>query len=86
MVEQCQFFITENGYLGMIGGGCNAKVGDHVYVLHGGATPFLLRRQEDADSSQTNRYRLKGPCYLGGYMYGEALQEDKLHFKEITIV
>jgi hypothetical protein len=86
MIGNYQFFITKIGSLGMIGGGCNAKVGDHVYVLHGGATPFVLRQQDNAGCPQTNRYLLMGPCYLGGYMYGEALQDDRLHFKEITIV
>ncbi|KND94197.1 Heterokaryon incompatibility protein 6, OR allele, partial [Tolypocladium ophioglossoides CBS 100239] len=43
--------------------------GDAVVVLHGGRTPFVLRRQDGGDW-----WVLVGECYVHGIMNGEALQ------------
>jgi hypothetical protein len=87
VMQDNQFFITVNGHLGIIAGNCHAKIGDVAYVLLGGITPFVLRRHNGL--SQEHQYRLMGPCYLGGYMHGEAiaaLKEDKLQLEEITMI
>lgn len=44
--------------------------GDAVVVLHGGRTPFILRRRQDGGDGWT----LVGECYVHGIMNGEALQ------------
>ena len=44
--------------------------GDAVVVLHGGRTPFVLRRRRDGGDGWT----LVGECYVHGIMNGEALQ------------
>lgn len=84
MVNLSQLFVTANGHLGIIASRCNAQVGDEVHILFGGGTPFVLRRQE-SNNSLEKRYRLMGPCYLSGFMHGEALDLPDITRQEITI-
>jgi hypothetical protein len=65
-----ELFITENGSLGSLSSHCHAKVGDKIFVLLGANKPFVLR---GLDSNQD--YQLQGPCYVNGYMDGEAIRE-----------
>ncbi|KAH7086800.1 heterokaryon incompatibility protein-domain-containing protein [Paraphoma chrysanthemicola] len=59
-------FVTQKGYIGLAP--WNARVGDAVYVLKGGKTPFILRRK-----SVGEEFSLVGECYVYGIMGGEAL-------------
>ncbi|KAL8902498.1 MAG: hypothetical protein Q9207_004655 [Kuettlingeria erythrocarpa] len=51
--------------------------GDAVYVIKGARTPFLLREVVDGDDrreDERRKWRLVGPCFLRGIMYGEGLR------------
>jgi hypothetical protein len=62
-------FITRNGYIGL--GPATLRRTDHVCVLFGGTTPFLLRPRADG----VGKYSLVGECYCHGVMDGEALEK-----------
>lgn len=57
---------TAKGYAGLVPG--NARAGDKIYLLRGGAVPFVLRA-----GRVPGQYWLVGECYIHGIMYGEAL-------------
>jgi hypothetical protein len=58
-------FVTRKGYIGLAP--WNAKVGDAVFVLEGGKTPFLLRQYAAGGA-----HAFVGESYLYGIMAGEA--------------
>ncbi|KAH7153404.1 heterokaryon incompatibility protein-domain-containing protein [Dactylonectria macrodidyma] len=62
-----RLLITARGYLGLAP--WNAQVGDAVFILKGGKTPFLLRGHEGPDQG----YRLVGEAFVYGIMAGEAV-------------
>jgi hypothetical protein len=62
-----RFCITKKGYVGFVP--YEAKLGDEICILHGGAVPFCMRRIPRMDSM----YKLIGESYIHGIMYGEAL-------------
>ncbi|RTE80930.1 hypothetical protein BHE90_004561 [Fusarium euwallaceae] len=62
-----RLLVTTRGYLGLAP--WNAKVGDAVFVLKGGKTPFLLREHEAPGQG----YRLVGEAFVYGIMGGEAV-------------
>lgn len=65
-----EFFRSAEGHVGLSPGG--VQQGDIVVVLVGGNEPFVLR----PTSTQTGNfhpYRLVGPCFLQGVMFGETL-------------
>jgi hypothetical protein len=81
IIQGGQMFITGSKTFGMIAGNCNPKVGDEIYVLVGGSTPYVLR-PEGGD------YRLMGPCYLTGRMQGETRAEvirGERNIRSVTI-
>lgn len=49
--------------------------GDTVFVVKGARTPFLLREVEPGDEreDENTKWRLVGPCFVHGFMYGEGL-------------
>ncbi|KAI4179050.1 MAG: hypothetical protein LQ346_007286 [Caloplaca aetnensis] len=53
-------------------------VGDAVYVIKGARTPFLLREVVGDDDvrgeGDERRWRLVGPCFVRGFMYGQGLR------------
>jgi hypothetical protein len=57
LLHGCQMFATETYCIGIVAGSCNARIGDNIYFLSGGLTPFILRRWLD-------KYRLISPCFL----------------------
>jgi hypothetical protein len=73
------FFTTPNGKVGL----CpeSARIGDIIVVLDGGSVPYLLRakRIEELEIKGGLQYHFVGECYLDGYMYGMAMQEDNEH-------
>lgn len=58
-------YSTKKGYIGW--GSDVAQKGDKVYVLLGANVPFIMRPVCDGV------YKLIGPSYIHGFMYGEAL-------------
>jgi hypothetical protein len=66
-VERVEFtaWITAKGYVGFAGD--STAVRDHVFVLPGGANPFLLRRAEQS-------YLLVDCCSVHGMMNGEIVK------------
>lgn len=61
------FAVTAKGYYVL--GPEDMQEGDVVTVLHGGQTPFVLRRRGDQSG-----WILVGECYVHGLMNGEALK------------
>jgi hypothetical protein len=57
---------TERGYLGLVPQ--EAKRGDHVAILKGGRTPFIVRPRGSS-------WELVGECYIHGVMDGEGFDE-----------
>jgi Heterokaryon incompatibility protein (HET) len=66
------FFITKGKAMGS--GPAAAQVGDHVCILYGQPTPFILRRNSDQST-----YRLIGEAYVNGVMDGEAFELRDKH-------
>jgi hypothetical protein len=63
-----EFIITENGAMGIASKECNLQEGDEVWVLLGANTPFALQKL-----GPEGFYQLQGPCYVHGYMDGQAI-------------
>ncbi|KAF5580393.1 heterokaryon incompatibility (het-6OR allele) [Fusarium pseudoanthophilum] len=61
---------TEKGMIGLVP--LLAEAGDEIYVLNGGAVPFVLRKGRRL----LNGRRLVGECYIHGIMNGEAMQDQ----------
>jgi hypothetical protein len=59
---------TEKGMIGLVP--LQAEAGDQIYVLNGGAVPFVFRKGKRL----LNGCRLVGECYIHGIMNGEAMQ------------
>lgn len=70
-IQGCQMFLTESGNFGAVAGNCQAQVGDEIWVLYGGRTPFILRRTDQG-------HRLISPCYLAEHMKGFCCREMML--------
>ncbi|KAF8857506.1 hypothetical protein BDZ45DRAFT_744319 [Acephala macrosclerotiorum] len=80
-----QIFITSTGRMGLAVQTCGIRVDDEIWVLFGGRTPFLMRKEEGEEECR----RLVAPCYLSGFMSGEAIEawkEGKYKVEEVTIV
>ncbi|RAQ99947.1 heterokaryon incompatibility protein [Stemphylium lycopersici] len=66
MVPNHAFFIMEKGHLGM--GPPDMRLGDQVWVLHGGNVPFVMRERLQGDG-----LHLVGDAYVHGIMDGQAV-------------
>jgi hypothetical protein len=73
------FFITESGYIGTASHSIAA--GDQVVFLSG-VRALLVLRKRDGDMT----YRLMGPAFVRGVMYGEVRKEMSPELEEFTIV
>ncbi|KAI1299767.1 heterokaryon incompatibility protein-domain-containing protein [Xylaria venustula] len=76
MLRFQQFFITENGVVGL--GPSGLSVGDEVWVLSGGRSPFLLAPLRPNDfavdwQDPSYHYTFKGDVFVPGIMLGEAV-------------
>ncbi|KAK0619676.1 hypothetical protein B0T14DRAFT_519668 [Immersiella caudata] len=81
-----RFFTTSSGFMGL--GPIGTSVGDRVYVLFGGKTPFILRRVEsgervglhhnikDIAAAYRADCKVIGDCYVHGIMDGEKMPYD----------
>jgi hypothetical protein len=77
--NNCRFCIASKG--SMVLAPAEAQNGDIVCILLGGQTPFIL-------SSEDAQFRLVGPCYVEGIMWGEAmkgLDEGKYEIRDFVI-
>jgi hypothetical protein len=80
-----RFFITVDGFIGL--GPTSAEIGDEVYILVGGSTPFLLRPKNAQSSNDDPRcFSLLGDCYVHGIMDGEAMDTHATLEEMISIV
>ncbi|KAJ3561796.1 hypothetical protein NPX13_g8807 [Xylaria arbuscula] len=76
MLRDQRLFITENGAVGL--GPSGTSVGDEVWVLSGGRSPFLLGplHKSDADVKGEDwpyHYTFRGDVFIPGIMNGEAV-------------
>jgi hypothetical protein len=81
-----KFFRTKGGYMGL--GPKGMRVGDIVFVLDGGNTPFLLRPKGQRiipEQDARDIYELVGDCYVHGIMDGEAVG-DTTKIEDVYIV
>ena len=67
LVHGCQLFVIGNGnsHVGVVAGNCSPQLGDELWILRGGLTPFILRKNVDG-------HRLISPCFFQGYMEVES--------------
>jgi hypothetical protein len=71
------FFTTSQGYMGFAAPG--TKPGDHVSILGGGWTPFVLRKSSDSF------YTMLGESYVHGLMDGEFIKASQAKLGKIEI-
>jgi hypothetical protein len=57
-----RLLITQNGHICL--GPADTRIGDVIFYLKGGKTPFVL---QDEEGTTTNRH-LVGDCYMQGMM------------------
>lgn len=69
------FFITHRGYMGLGPPGMHA--GDHIGLILGACTPYVLRESVD-NLAEEGTYALVGECYLHGLMYGEGMSMGEI--------
>lgn len=71
------FFFTSKGYIGLAPS--MTKPFDHVALLDGTQTPFVIRRVRGTlDPEMHKPYHLIiSPCYVHGVMHGEAFNDDR---------
>jgi Heterokaryon incompatibility protein (HET) len=77
MLHERTFFITNSGFIGI--GASSMRVGDDVYVLCGGRSPFVLRSVDDG------HFKLIGDCYVHGIMDGEIFDNENTKLKELIL-
>lgn len=75
-----RFCVTKKGYVGFVPH--EAKLGDEICIMYGGAVPFCMRKIPRMDS----KYKLVGESYIHGIMYGEALSSIENPKKTFIIV
>jgi len=64
-------FISNTGYVGLAPS--NVAEGDHICILLGGRTAYILRPELSAGS---DAYTVVGEAYVHGIMYGEFMKSD----------
>jgi hypothetical protein len=69
MLYRC-LFRTEGGWMGVCSETC--EVGDEVWLLEGGAVPYVLRRMPEGGKKG---FVFRGECYVHGAMNGELIKE-----------
>ena len=79
-----RLYITSKGYIGL--GPMSTQVGDEVWIICDGKTPFILHPQPENSNAPENpnqteevkQFQLVGETYLHGFMQGEALESGLL--------
>jgi hypothetical protein len=68
-------------------GPAGTAVGDEVFLLSGGKTPFVLRRHEDTNKTTSGpKYKIIGDCYVQEWMDGDAERLASCEWMDITLV
>lgn len=77
---------TQKGYIGLVP--WNASVGDEVWILAGGKTPFVLRKTaKEGEHDTVSARSLVGEAYVHGIMGGEAWErKDSLDLTSLHLV
>lgn len=82
-----RFFVTQKGYIGL--GPTGTAVGDEVFLLVGGSSPFILRPDEGSTIPQDvpfiKIHKLLGPAYVHGIMDGEAMRDDPDTWEDVHL-
>ena len=81
LLVRAEFIVTQNGLLGIASMECNMREGDEIWALPGANTPVVLQELEPRGF-----YQLQGPCYIHGYMDGQAISEWRIGDLELEIV
>lgn len=84
MLRVSMIFITQNGLIGSMLKGCDAKEGDKLYVLLSGNALFIF-----IPFGKRQGYKLGCACFLHGYMQGEAIEaweKGELELEGLIIV
>jgi hypothetical protein len=68
--SSAETFRHKTGIVGL--GPLNIQLGDHIYLLPGAKTPFVLRQHRSGTASQ---FEVVGDCHAHGLMNGEAIRE-----------
>jgi hypothetical protein len=71
------FFITADGYMGL----GSPELGDEIWVLFGGDTPFILR----PSVSDPGCHQLIGSCFVHGLMDGEAMVDVEAKQQTVSL-
>ncbi|PVH68697.1 HET-domain-containing protein [Cadophora sp. DSE1049] len=85
-----RFFVTDQGWMGL--GPAATCADDHVFVLFGGETPFILRHvAENMEVDQSNfgkpsRFSLVGDCFVQGIMDGEILDDSAKCVQTVSLI
>lgn len=83
MLYRC-LLLTGEGWIGVCSEMC--KAGDEVWLLEGGAVPYVLRRMDRVEAGG-ERFRFFGECYVHGAMNGELIGQDiEGRLQEVVIV
>ncbi|KAF2967031.1 hypothetical protein GQX73_g6557 [Xylaria multiplex] len=77
MLRHQRLFITENGAVGL--GPSGTSIGDEIWVLSGGKSPFLLAPLHTSETAGKGRdasyhYTFRGDVFVAGIMEGEAVE------------
>ncbi|KAI0198683.1 heterokaryon incompatibility protein-domain-containing protein [Astrocystis sublimbata] len=59
-----RLYTTHQGMIGLCPS--SARRGDLLVIIHGGKTPYIIRKRKDG------HFRFVGECYAHGFMHGEA--------------
>ncbi|EON67642.1 hypothetical protein W97_06785 [Coniosporium apollinis CBS 100218] len=90
-----RFFVTKTGYMGF--GPRTMRKHDHLYVLLGGRTPFILRPDPlilpglavamlDLRAPAGLDHSLIGPCFVHGIMDGEVVRDRETELRDVWLV
>ena len=71
--------VTKGGFLGVVPPA--AQEGDLVYLLNGGAVPFVLRPV----AGKEGEFEIIGECFVYGIMNGEAIWKNDFEWKTVMI-
>ncbi|KAL2192371.1 heterokaryon incompatibility protein-domain-containing protein [Corynascus similis CBS 632.67] len=73
---------TKDDWIGVCSEAC--EVGDEVWLLEGGAVPYVLRRQK-VEGDEV-KFVFRGECYIHGAMNGEVVRRDTIQDKLQQVV
>jgi hypothetical protein len=78
------FGITQNGKMGLFPDG--VEIGDEVSLAAGAKVPFILREVSMVEDNRNERcFKLIGPAYISGIMYGDGMDTAN-EFEMIRVI